>query len=225
MRPIAPRISILSGLLVALVVAGCGGGNGGSDNAQAPASGSKTTKPTGKAAYGLGPHLAAPGELEGFTPSEIRSSNKPIDWLSLGGLAPEGYRKEARRLESLGFVAGANEQLQPTGESAAQGVSIVERLKSPAAAKSEFLTQVERSKKSSSGRFVPFPVSGVPGAKGFDLPGPKSSGHNVAFTDGSYYHLIGTGWAKGEKNPPTRAGVIAAAQSLYKRLHGKPGSS
>jgi hypothetical protein len=224
MRPIAPRISILSGLLVALLLAGCGGGNGGSDNAQAPASGSKA-KPARKAAYGLGPHLVAPGELQGFTPSEIRSSNKPIDWLSLGGLAPEGYRKESRRLKSLGFVAGANERLQSTGESAAEGVSIVERFKSPAAAKSEFQTQVERSKTSSAGRFVPFPVPGVPGAKGFDLPGPKSSGHNVAFTDSSYYHLIGTGWAKGEKDPPTRAGVIAAAQSLYKRLQGKPGAS
>ena len=47
----------------------------------------------------------------------------------------------------------------------------------------------------------------------------------MAFVDGPYYHLIGTGFRKGDKSPPSREVVIAAVQALYKRVHGKSGAS
>jgi hypothetical protein len=221
--PIAARISILSALLVAVLVTGCGS-SGGSDSTPASSTTSKA-KPKGKPAFGLGPHLIAPGELQGFAPSKVSAAKKPLAWLTLGGLAPEGYRKEARRLKNLGFVAGANEQFDPTGESAAQAVSVVERFKTEAAAKSELATQVEKTRTTSKGSFVPFKVPGIPNARGFDLPGPKSNGHNVVFVDGPFYHLVGTGFRKGDKSPPSREVVIAAVQAMYKRLHGKSSTS
>jgi hypothetical protein len=221
--PIAARISILSVLLVAVVLAGCGS-SGGSDSTPASSTTSKS-KLKGKPVYGLGPHLIAPGELQGFAPSKISAAKKPLDWITLGGLAPEGYRKEARRLRNLGFVAGANEQFEPTGESAAQAVSVVERFKTEAAAKTELATQIGKTRTTSKGRFVPFKVPGISNARGFDLPGPKSDGHNVAFVDGPYYHLVGTGFHKGDKSPPSREVVIAAVEAMYKRLHGKTSAS
>jgi hypothetical protein len=124
-------------------------------------------------------------------------------------------------LKRLGFVAGANEQFSPAKGSSAQGVSIVERFSSPAGARKELETQIRKSKASASGRFKAFPVPEVPGARGFALPGPRSSGQNVAFADGAYYHLVGTGWLADDPHPPTRIGLTTAAKNLYRRLHGQ----
>ena len=125
--------------------------------------------------------------------------------------------KEVARLNGIGFVAGANEKLA-TKDGAAEGLSIVEQFKSLQGARRELETQLRRS--SASRNYVAFRVSGIPGARGFDLSDRRSSGHNVVFTDGPYYYLVGTGTATGTPQAPTRADTIDAAFRLYRRVHG-----
>jgi hypothetical protein len=36
---------------------------------------------------------------------------------------------------------------------------------------------------------------------------------------------MGVGWGAQVKDPPTRAQLIAAIRTLYKRVHGRPASS
>ena len=49
-----------------------------------------------------------------------------------------------------------------------------------------------------------------------------TSGHNIIFADGPFTYHVGVGWGMQVKDPPTRAQLIAAATTLYKRVHGRP---
>ena len=93
----------------------------------------------------------------------------------------------------------------------------MERFGTPARARTEVTT---RPKPPSGVRQVGFAVPGIPGAVGFENSSPQSAGRNIAFFVGSYYYLVGVGFASGLQNPPTRAELIAAAQRLHKRVQG-----
>jgi hypothetical protein len=47
----------------------------------------------------------------------------------------------------------------------------------------------------------------------------SSGGDNVLFSDGRFLYFVGVGWSPGGK--PARAALIAAAQTLYKRVGGR----
>jgi len=64
-------------------------------------------------------------------------------------------------------------------------------------------------------------VQGIPDARGFESISNSSSGRNVAFADGDYYHIVGAGWSGGSTNAVSRGAVAAAALALYHRVHGK----
>ena len=68
----------------------------------------------------------------------------------------------------------------------------------------------------------PFAVPGVLGAHGFTHVGTDSSGHNIIFADGAFVYWVGVVWSNQVKDPPTRAQLIAAATTLYKRTQGRP---
>lgn len=73
--------------------------------------------------------------------------------------------------------------------------------------------------------YTPFEVTGIPGAHGFTLTNTDTSGHNIIFADGPFTYHIGIGWGAQLKDPPTRAQLIAATRTLYKRVHGRPAPS
>ena len=156
------------------------------------------------------------GDLPGFTQQVIRAGTTAAEWASAENLPPEKQGKEAARIKRLGFVAGLSEQLA-SSNGPLEALSLVERFRSPAAASQELAAQIQNSKASAG--FKAFPVPGIRGARGFDQSDGQSSGHNVAFTDGVYYYLVGAGWPTGTPSPPTRAKVISAAQRLYRRVH------
>lgn len=127
---------------------------------------------------------------------------------------PAGQKpSETSRLDRLGFVAGASEQL--TGSGGLGGVSLVEQFRSAGAARAEMAAEVQRVKNNDGGYYSPFPVTGIPGARGLGENG-SPPGINVAFTSGDYYYLVG------EQPPSVTAGaehsLNAAAQHLYQRL-------
>src|SRR2546425_1002634 len=215
---IAPRLSTLSGLAVLVVLAGCGGKShttstattGGPVSPQAPES-------APPAARSIGTRVLQPAELPGFASQGTRPSTSAADWVNQNALPKAQAAKEVARLKGLGFIAGANEQLA-TKNGDAEGLSIVEQFTSPRGASGELAAQLRKSR--ASRNYAAFRVSGIPGARGFDLSDKRSTGHNVVFTDGPYYYLVGTGTATGTPRAPTRADTIDAAFRLYRRVHG-----
>ena len=65
-----------------------------------------------------------------------------------------------------------------------------------------------------------FVVAGIPTASAFRLGTSSSGGDNILFTDGRFLYFVGIGWSTGGK--PARAALIAAARSLFERVHGHP---
>ena len=120
---------------------------------------------------------------------------------------PPGTFFNAKRLAEAGFAGGILEHLTWKTHNI-DGVSVVVRLGSPAAAH-KYLTIY-------NGAAPSFPVSGIPGVRGFG----DSGGINVVFSDGDYAYLIGAGWQPGAKQQVTRTQLIAAAKLLYRRVHG-----
>jgi hypothetical protein len=122
---------------------------------------------------------------------------------------PDQIASETARLERIGFVTAASQNLN---SAQGAGISLVEQFRAPAGARSEFVHSVATFT-AGPGR-MKFPVPGIPGAAGFGGSGP-GQGVNVAFADGDYYYLVGE-----EPNArANRAAVIASAQKLYHRVH------
>jgi hypothetical protein len=83
----------------------------------------------------------------------------------------------------------------------------------------DFAGQLKRGAAKTS---TPFAVSGIPGSSGWTATGNDgTSGHNIIFTDGPFTYHVGVGWGTQVTSPPTRAQLIAAATTLYKRVHGR----
>jgi hypothetical protein len=62
------------------------------------------------------------------------------------------------------------------------------------------------------------PVGGIPGAYGFTL-GQEIC--YVMFSDGRFQFAVGAGGSPSAAKRPTKPRVIAAAQILYGRVHGR----
>lgn len=117
-------------------------------------------------------------------------------------------------LRRNGFRAGAREDLNNGGTA---GLSLVEQFRSPSAAHAALIFEMSgfKATQKTSSPYTPFSVSGIPGAVGFTLGPPGRSGISIAFSDRSYYYLVGE--AGGGR--PTIASLTAAAQHLYQRVH------
>jgi hypothetical protein len=114
---------------------------------------------------------------------------------------------DAALLRKDGFAGGIFEQLRWQARNI-EGLSMVVQLGSPAAAR-KYLTMY-------NGLHTPFPVAGIPGARGFGDQG----GINIVFADGDYAYLVGAGWRPGSTHAVTKVQLLAAAKLLYRRVHG-----
>jgi hypothetical protein len=97
------------------------------------------------------------------------------------------------------------------------------QLGSAASARAELnvdLTENKTQTTSSGGSFSAFPVPAIPGAEGYRVSGGGSVGENIFFADGPFLYLVGQGWSSADTNPPTRAALITAATTLYRRVRG-----
>ncbi|MBV8429589.1 MAG: hypothetical protein JO244_00375 [Solirubrobacterales bacterium] len=148
----------------------------------------------------------------GFTPVGQPSVSPGIQRFLTSVQTPsDQMATETARYKRLGFVTAASQQLNGAGGG---GVSLVEQFSSPAGARAELAHDLATFDGGPAGR-VNFSLPGVPHSGGFGGQG-ADQGVNVAFAAGDYYYLVG----EQANTAANRAGVIAAAQKLYHRVHG-----
>jgi hypothetical protein len=204
-------------VLAALAFSGCGG----SSTASGPTTAKTTTTSSGTGSPATTPPPGTPaalrgvhggtlvaGDLPGFVPHGYRApSTSAQSWVA--EFPPAQRASEEARLKALGFIAGITEQLAPAQQGATgEAISIVERFRSAHGANGAVAAQVEQAL--TRGESV-FAVAGIPGARGFG----SARDANVVFSVGAYYYLVGF-----ESGTATHAQLIAAAQSLYRRVRG-----
>jgi hypothetical protein len=228
MQRMAVRSWVMGTVLAVIVLGGCGGTSHTGSTATTPttAPGPASTSSSAGLPAGAPPalrgvfgRLLAANELAGFRPRGHRALGiNPASWVAETELPPSERAREAERLQRLGFVAAVRERLLPVNGTPAEGLSIVEQFRTPTSARVELAAQIREVK--ALGPVASFAVPGIPSAVGFGGSKAGNSGANVAFAKGAYYYLVGAGWPTvGNPSPPTRAGLIAAAQRLYRRVH------
>jgi hypothetical protein len=164
--------------------------------------------------------VIAHGELAGFGPfgrAHVRTFTTPASFLAAYQRAatPSQVSAWVALLKREGFVAVAAEQLGSLTPNRG-GLSWAMELGSSADAHSELVKEVRSDE--SHGPVSRFLVGGIPTASGFRLGTSSSGGDNILFSDGRFLYFVGVGWSTGGK--PARAALIAAAQTLYKRVRG-----
>src|SRR3984893_580233 len=217
----AGRVAVGCGLM-AIAFSGCGGSSAPSSATTAKATtapsgtgSAATTLPPGTPAALRGAHgsVLRAGELPGFVPQGPLTLSTSAQ-SAVAEAPPDQRASEAASVKALGFVAGLVEKLAPSkgGVAGEGGVSLVELFRSSHGASGEVASQLKQALKRGESAFA---VPGIPGARGFGFSG-SSTNANVAFAVGPYYYLVGFG--TGGSGGPTRAQLIAAAQSLYRRV-------
>jgi hypothetical protein len=164
--------------------------------------------------------VIAHGELAGFGPfgpAHVQTFTTPASFLAAYQQAatPSQVSAWVALLKREGFVGVAAEQLGSLTANRG-GLSWAMELGSSAGAKSELAKEVRSD--GGHGPVSRFAVGGIPTASGFRLGNGSSGGDNVLFSDGRFLYFVGVGWSTGGR--PARAALIAAAQTLYKRVRG-----
>jgi hypothetical protein len=162
-------------------------------------------------------------DFAGFRPESTKQTFKtPTAWV-VGGAHVSAAQTSAEiaRLRREGFVAVLSEFLD-RGSARGSGLSWVMQLGSAASARAELKVDLTENKAASGGSFSAFSVPPIPGARGYRVSGGGVVGENIFFADGPFLYLVGQGWSSGNKNPPTRSGLITAVTTLYRRVHGHP---
>jgi hypothetical protein len=96
------------------------------------------------------------------------------------------------------------------------------RFGSPAAARHEvivFRAKVRAAHSAPGDVFATFTAPAIPGARAYALSSNGNEGLDVTFADGPYYFLVGAGGPAGAPDAATRAQLLAAAATLYRRVH------
>ena len=189
------------------------------------------------ALIGTGVALAAPGplplrerlieqgEFAGYRPEPgTKTFKTAAAWVDAGPHVPAAQRSaDIARLHREGFVALLTKFLD-RGSAPQSGLSWVMQLGSAASARAELKVDFAEytTGAGASGSFSTFSVPAVPGARGYRVSGGGVHGENILFADGPFLYLVGQGWSSADKPQPTRAGLIAAVTTLYRRVHGHP---
>lgn len=223
--PIGRVAALLATLSLCLVASGCGSESHATHTtaAAAPTSPPPPGAPPAAAPSGVAAQLArrvlGNGQLAGMVVAAgSMAIGDAASWAGGQNLSGAALTKEVDRLRRLGFVAALPENLTTKGNADRFGLSLVEQFSSSQSAKAELADATNRA-----GLSVKFPVSGIPGAIGFESTGGTGGGRNVAFADGRYYYLVGDGWNSSSKDAVPRDKLIAAALTLYRKVHSEPG--
>jgi hypothetical protein len=125
----------------------------------------------------------------------------------------------ASRLRRDGFVRGLREMLHARDHDGVSGYSFVVEFRTAAGAGDQVASDVG-SVHAPAPTYVAFRVAGIPDAHGWTTSGPGQVSHNVMFSDGRFQYWVGL-VSPPAVTLPLEAQVIAAARSLYRRVHGR----
>ena len=163
------------------------------------------------------------GEFPGFVPKQRPSAL--TDVAAWNKVAPSGGVDVRARLTREGFIAGVREDLTWTKGNDRGALSAAVRLGSAKAARAEIAHQLRDFAAEPGKRGVltyrRFAVPGIPGAFGFTKTAKDGAGHNIIWADGPFTYHVGVGWGAQVTDKPTQAQLIAAARTLYLRVHGR----
>jgi hypothetical protein len=173
----------------------------------------------------LSVRLIQPGEFVGFSPEPTINRFATVTAWVAASPHPTATQASAQsaRLRREGFKGVVSEYLNSASRKR-DGLSWVMQLGSPASARAELAASLRDNEAQSvadGGSFQPYSVKTIPGALGYQVRINGQIGENAFFADGPFLYLIGEGWTFGDRNPPTRARLIAAMTTLYKRVHGR----
>ncbi len=156
--------------------------------------------------------LLRDGEEPGFTVTKPQPETTAAAWATEGGGPSAAY------LEKLGFVAAVYE---PTGNSTtgAQGTSSVTEFGSAASARTASAQELTGARSATTGTSTTLPVSGVPGAVGFEKKTSDGPVANVFWVEGRCALSVGNA------GTVSKQALSTAVQSLYARTRTAcPGS-
>lgn len=162
---------------------------------------------------GLGNRTLAAGELRGFQTTAPVVVSHPDKWVNVDHVDRAKRGAVLARLHRLGFVAAARDDLVAARGGSARGLSVVEKFRSPSAARAEFAAVTARLQPATSQA-----VLGIPGARGFHILRSRQWSYDIAFTGGPYFYLVGVGWYRSYKAAPIRA-LAAAVGQLFSRVN------
>ena len=160
------------------------------------------------------------GEFPGFTPgTPVSLTSTKAYFESPTGLTATDRTAWMARFTKERFKQDVTELL--TGaDGSSQALSGVMQLGSAASAQAELAAERGFSEEHGATQFS---VKTIPGAVGYDLTNPTSSGENVLFADGPFLYIVGYGWYGSARNPK-HAALVEAATKLYARVRGHPTS-
>jgi len=183
---------------------------------QTPTAGHGTPTTSASADATFSARLLRAGELLDYAPGGPTDVRRSVDQYLKGlGMPSNQLAAETAKLQRSGFVAGTTQNFASPTNPNVGGISIVVQFRTHAGALSYVAAESVAAPQTT---LTPFVVSGIPGARGFDLSGGRGAGHNIAFADGTFYYLVGVG-APTLSALPTRAKLIQAATVLYRRVH------
>jgi hypothetical protein len=189
---------------------------------RANTSSSAGTSQASAAKMSLTQRVLTPGSLHGFAQTQQPLAiDSAAQWAAIVEQSPAVT--EATRLEKLGFVAGVHEQLHGRRPLQAQAISTAEQFGTAGGARAELAaqyTQALSGARMTGAQVKMFPVAGIPGALAWTVRGKHTAGVNVSFAVGSYYYLVGSGFATGTHGAPGPVQMTQAAQSIYLTISG-----
>jgi hypothetical protein len=206
-------------VLVTIAFSGCGGSSTPSSatTASTGKGSAATTLPAGTPAALRDAHggMLVAGELPGFVPQGTPTlGTRAESWVAGEGVPPEKRAAETASLRAFGFVAGVEQRLAPSHGGTGEGISIVELFRSSHGASAEMASALKQA----AGRGeTTFAAPGIPGGRGF---GSSAGNANVEFSVGPYYYVVGDQVPSSTPPIVVRAQLVAAAESLYRRVRG-----
>src|SRR5690348_6702810 len=122
--------SLTSGVIAAILIAGCGSSH---HKEPATTASSSTAAAASRASSGLGARVLTSNELAGFQSARVSHYPSASSWISSEqGLPPGQAAAERAMLSRDGFRGAAREDLMSNGTA---GLSLVEQFRSPTAAR------------------------------------------------------------------------------------------
>jgi hypothetical protein len=153
-----------------------------------------------------------PGLAAATSPVVVHS---PQAWTGLPAATVPS--QPAGQLRALGFTGGVVGRLHSPG---AEWTSIAERYRSSAGAQREARYVYTHLRRAGGAAVTRFAVSGVPGAQGLSIAGPRTTRVATVFAAGRSVYLVSAASSRSAAPVAMSPQVAAAAGWLYLALHG-----